>query len=151
MSRPTEPAPAAAPSPFIHTIRVGWADCDPAAIAFTGRIAWFALDAIDNWWQRQLGHGWYQMELDTGIGTPFVHMSIDFRAPVTPRHLLQCEVQPLRIGNRSIRFRVTGFQDANRCFTGEFVCVFTRAKTHTSIVAPQHIRDVVEPLIRAVE
>ena len=72
---------------FIHEIRVGWGDCDPARIAYTGRLPAFALEAIDAWWEHQLGgDGWYQMELDRGTGTPFVHMSIDFRSPVTPRH-----------------------------------------------------------------
>jgi hypothetical protein len=32
---------------FTHAIRVGWADCDPARIAYTGRIPYFALEAID--------------------------------------------------------------------------------------------------------
>jgi 4-hydroxybenzoyl-CoA thioesterase len=75
---------------FTHTIRVGWGDCDPARIAYTGRLPAFALEAIDAWWEHHLGGGWYQMELDHGIGTPFVHMSLDFRAPVTPRHRLEC-------------------------------------------------------------
>lgn len=78
---------------FVYEIRVGWGDCDPARIAYTGRLPAFALEAIDAWWEHHLdGDGWYQMELDRGTGTPFVHMSIDFRSPVTPRHRLMCEV-----------------------------------------------------------
>ena len=37
--------------PFVHFVRVGWGDCDPARIAFTGRLAAFALEAIDAWWE----------------------------------------------------------------------------------------------------
>jgi len=32
---------------FVHPITVRWADCDVAAIAYTGRIPTFALEAID--------------------------------------------------------------------------------------------------------
>ncbi|OUS34737.1 thioesterase [Rhodobacterales bacterium 56_14_T64] len=141
--------PAAVPANFTHQIRVGWGDCDPARIAYTGRLPWFALEAIDAWWEHNLGgDGWFQMELDRGTGTPFVHMSIDFRSPVTPRHRLICEVWPCKLGSSSIAFRVNARQDGQLCFEGKFVCVFIAPETFTSKPAPQDIRDIVTPLIR---
>ena len=84
-----------------HEIRVTWGDCDPAKIAYTARLPWFALDAINAWWEDRLGgDGWFQMELDRNVGTPFVHMSMDFLAPVTPRDRLICHVWPARLGKR---------------------------------------------------
>ena len=54
-----EPRPANA---HAHEIRVTWGDCDPARIAYTGRLPWFALDAINAWWEEQLGgDGWFEM------------------------------------------------------------------------------------------
>jgi len=140
---------ASEPANFTHQIRVGWGDCDPARIAYTGRLPWFALEAIDAWWECNLGgDGWFQMELDRGTGTPFVHMSIDFRSPVTPRHRLICEVWPCKLGSSSIAFRVNARQDGQLCFEGKFVCVFIAPETFTSKPAPQDIRDIVTPLIR---
>ena len=140
---------AAEPPNFTHQIRVGWGDCDPARIAYTGRLPWFALEAIDAWWECNLGgDGWFQMELDRGTGTPFVHMSIDFRSPVTPRHRLICEAWPCKLGSSSIAFRVNARQDGQLCFEGKFVCVFIAPETFTSKPAPQDIRDIVTPLIR---
>ncbi len=139
----------AVPEPFTHEIRVTWGDCDPARIAYTARLPWFALDAINAWWEEHLdGDGWYQLELDRNVGTPFVHMSLDFRAPVTPRHRLICEVWPARLGSASIEFRVHGRQDRVLCFEGRFVCVFTIADQFKSQPAPIDIRKIVEPLIR---
>lgn len=141
--------PDAKAPPFTHEIRVTWGDCDPAKIAYTARIPWFALDAIDAWWEHHMGgDGWYQLELDRNIGTPFVHMSLDFRSPVTPRHRLICEVWPSRLGTSSIEFRVDGRQDGVLCFEGRFVCVFTIADKFRSQPAPKEIRDVVTPLLR---
>ena len=36
---------------FAHSVRIGWGDCDPAKIAYTGRLPWFALEAINAWWE----------------------------------------------------------------------------------------------------
>jgi 4-hydroxybenzoyl-CoA thioesterase len=147
MSRPTEGA-APAPAPFVHEIRVGWGDCDPARIAYTGNIPGFALKAIDAWWEHHLGgDGWFQMEIDRKLGTPFVHLSMDFRAPVTPRHRLRCEVAPTRLGTSSIAFRVIGRQDGMTCFEGRFVCVFIIAPDFVTQPAPPDIRALVEPLL----
>ena len=99
-------------TPYVHQINVTWADCDPARIAYTGRLPYFALDAINGWWEAHLGgDGWFQMELDRNVGTPFVRMEMDFSHPVTPRHPLMCETYPVRLGRSSITFRVRGRQN----------------------------------------
>ncbi len=136
-------------APFVHEIRVGWGHCDPASIAFTGHLPWFALEAIDSWWETHLGgDGWFQLNIDRNIGTPFVHMSFDFSAPVTPRHRLMCEVTPVRLGTKSIEFRVIGRQDGKQCFEGRFVNVFVISDQHgKSIPAPSDIRAIIEPLL----
>lgn len=130
-------------SPFEHSVTVRWGDCDPARIAYTARLPAFALEAIDAWWQHHGGAGWYQMEIDQDVGTPFVNMAMEFRAPVTPRHLLICRVWPNRLGKTSVGFRVEGRQDGTLCFSGSFVCVFTRASDFAKNPPPPRIRDIV--------
>jgi len=110
--------------PFVHRIRVRWSDCDPAAIAYTGRIPAWALEAIEAWWEHHTGLDWYRINLDRKIGTPFVHMAMDFRSPVTPRHPLECEVTLKKLGNHSIAHAVRAFQGGVLCFEGEFVAAF---------------------------
>ncbi|MFL4469839.1 acyl-CoA thioesterase [Tateyamaria armeniaca] len=137
--------------PFIHEIRVTWGDCDPARIAYTARLPWFALDAINAWWEAHLGgDGWYQLELDRNIGTPFVHLSMDFRAPVTPRHRLMCEVWPSRLGETSITFSMLARQDGTVCFEGTFTCVFVIADQFKSQRPPADLREIIAPLVRSV-
>jgi len=139
MSKPTE-APSA---PFAHEIRVSWGDCDPAKIVYTGRLPWFALQAINAWWEHHTGFGWYQMELDQNVGTPFVNMTMNFRAPVTPRHPLVCAVWPNRLGETSVGFHVEGRQDGTLCFEGDFVSVFIEARAFRKSPPPQALRDLV--------
>ncbi|MEP1207701.1 MAG: thioesterase family protein [Rhizobiaceae bacterium] len=112
---------------FAHDIKVRWADCDPARIAYTGRLPYFALEAIDAWWEQTIGADWFRLNVDQDIGTPFVHLSMDFSKPVTPRHILTCKVKLIHLGNSSVRFSVTGHQDGELCFKGEFVEVFVDA------------------------
>lgn len=141
-------SPDTPPPPFVHEIRVTWGDCDPARIAYTARLPWFALDAINAWWEHHMGgDGWYQMELDRDLGTPFVHMSLDFRSPVTPRHRLMCEVWPTRLGETSIAFHVAARQGGTLCFEGDFVCVFIVASGFRKQRPPKDIVDLVTPLL----
>lgn len=136
-------------TPFVHEIRVTWGDCDPARIAYTGRLPWFALDAINAWWEAHLGgDGWYQLEMDRNIGTPFVNLNMDFRHPVTPRHRLICKVWPTRLGEKSVTFSVVGCQDGTVCFEGRFTCVFMIADQFKSQPAPPELREIIARQLR---
>ncbi|MCB1336262.1 MAG: acyl-CoA thioesterase [Maritimibacter sp.] len=136
------------PQPFTHEIRVGWGDCDPARIAYTANIPAWALKAIEAWWEHILGGpGWFHVEFDLGWGTPFVHMDLDFRSPITPRHRLICTVAPSRLGQSSIGFRVTGHQADTLCFEGNFTCVFIEAGSLAKRDVPPVVRTLVEPML----
>jgi 4-hydroxybenzoyl-CoA thioesterase len=132
---------------FVHTIQVRWADCDPALIAYTGRLPCFALEAIDAWWAAHVGSDWYALNLDHNMGTPFVHLDLDFRSPVTPRHSLECTVVPTRLSPKSITFRVSGHQDGTLCFEGNFVCAFVAADAFKSAPPPETIFKALERLV----
>jgi acyl-CoA thioesterase FadM len=146
MSKPTENKPA---EPFIHPITVRWGDCDPAEIAFTARIPEFALQSIDSWWATHGGFDWYRLNLDRNIGTPFVHMSLDFSSPITPRHVLKCQVQVVKLGEKSITFSVTGRQDGSVCFKGKFVCVFIHAKEFVPRRPPEDLEKAIRASMAA--
>jgi acyl-CoA thioesterase FadM len=87
------------------------------------------------------------MELDRDVGTPFVHISMDLKSPVTPRHRLMCQVDPTKLGETSIGFRVIARQDGVECFEGRFVCVFTVASEFRKRKAPPEIVKIVTPLL----
>ncbi|WP_432817075.1 acyl-CoA thioesterase [Sulfitobacter sp. JB4-11] len=127
-----------------HSIRVAWGDCDPARIAYTGQLPRFALTAINAWWEAKLdGDGWYQMEVDRNVGTPFVRLEMDFMYPVTPRHVLECHVWPVHLGKTSIAFRVDGEQDGKLCFSSRTVSVFIVADQFRKQPPPDEINQIV--------
>lgn len=138
--RDVDPPEDAAPTPFVHSIRIGWADCDVAQIAYTGRLPCFALEAIDAFWTATTGVDWYRLTLDHGLSTPFVRLAMDLVAPVTPRHPLDCTVRVAKLGRTSIGFTVEGRQDGALCFTGDFVCVVVDSATFGKIEIPPRLR-----------
>ena len=141
-----EAAPGSASEDFVHAITVRWADCDPAKIAYTGQIPRFALAAIDAWWAERVGFDWYAINADHNMGTPFVHLSMDFRSPITPRHKLLCTVRLMKLGRTSLTFSVVGRQDRVVCFEGNFVCVSVAADKFRAEVPPERILKRLEAL-----
>jgi len=132
---------------YEHEIRVSWGDCDPAKIVYTGKLPAMALEAINGWWEQHLGDGWFQMEIDRNVGTPFVRLEMNFSSPVTPRHRLKCYVWPVRLGDTSIAFRVDGEQDGKLCFSFRSVSVFIVADAFKKRQPPREIVDIVTPLL----
>ncbi|PZQ52157.1 MAG: acyl-CoA thioesterase [Rhodovulum sulfidophilum] len=130
---------------FVWRRRVGFGDCDPARIAYTGRIPEFALEAIDAFWEDLLdGDHWFRQFDERGYATPFVHLEIDFSAPVTPRHPLLLAVEPTTVGNSSIAFMVTGRQDGVVCFVTRTVSVFVAIADFKKIPVPERVRAALE-------
>lgn len=103
---PARPFPLCPPGPL--------GDCDPAKIAYTGKIPAMALEAVEDWVKVCCGADWYECNLDLGYGTPFVHLSCDFQSPITPLYelLFQLVVESLgeQFGGDAIGGR-SGWQD----------------------------------------
>jgi len=130
---------------FVWRRRVGFGDCDPAQIAYTGRIAEFALEALDAFWEDLLdGEGWFSMNVEAGYGMPFVHMEYDFRRPIVPPEPLFCHVAPEQIGKSSVTMTVRGMQRAQAAFEARFVSVFVKRSDLSKIEIPGHVRAALE-------
>ena len=130
--------------PLEHEITVGWGDCDPAQIAYTANIPAWGIEAIEAWYRHCVGTGWYELNLRHGIGTPFVSLGFDFRAPVTPLHVLKVRVEVTRVGNSSVSHAVSGRQGDMLCFTGQTTATFVEAAAMSPLRIPPNIRRSIE-------
>ena len=133
--------------PIEHQVTVSWGDCDPAQIAYTANIPRWALEAVEQWYRECLGVDWYEINLGRGIGTPFVSLSLDFHAPITPQHALNHTIYVKRLGNCSISHYVEGRQCSIRCYSATSTAVFTRAASMKPLPIPPGIRKTVENYI----
>lgn len=116
---------AKATGPFVHRLRPTWGETDTARIVYTARYPDYALRAIDAWFLERAGADFYRMNTVWGIGTPFVRLECDFRAPLTPADVVEIEVAVERAGERSLTFAVRGLiaESGRLAFEGRFVCV----------------------------
>ena len=139
MSKPIDAQVAR--SAFVHVIEPYWADADPAGIVYSGRFTDYALRAIDAWMEARAGAGFYRMNMEWGIGTPFVHTECDLRSPTRPGEALRIEVGVERVGETSLTFVVRGFgATENRIrFEGRFVCVCVPANDQAREPKPMAI------------
>lgn len=134
----------AAPALFVHRRTIMWSDTDAAGIVFSGRFPVFALDAIDAWFLERLGTGWIDLHGKLGGGTPFVHMSMDFRASLRPPDELLTTVALRKAGRSSLEFAVTGrLASGDVSFEGRFVCVFIDNATAKPRGIPEPFRAAV--------
>jgi acyl-CoA thioesterase FadM len=143
MSRPTEERRY----PFVHRRRIKWGESDPARIAYTARFLDFAMDAIEAFLQDRIGAGFYELNVDHDSGTPFVHVEIDFKSPLTPRDTLETEVRLARLGGSSLTYAVTGRVGDRVSFTGRMVSAFvtTEGTRMRPIPVPDAFRALLQP------
>ncbi|MFT8243106.1 acyl-CoA thioesterase [Roseomonas sp. BN140053] len=130
---------------FVFHRRVTWGDVDAAGIAYTGRFPQFCMEALEAWFLEVLDADWYELNVRRGIGTPFVHMDLDFRSPLTPRDALAITVRLERLGGSSLRFLVQGHANGDRLsFEGHFACAFVDGKSMKPIPVPAEFRAALE-------
>ncbi len=162
MSKPTDPdgkwalppnwrdidvIPETPPTPFRFERAIGWGDCDPAQIAFTGNIPSWCLEAIEAWYKACLGCNWYELNLDQGMGTPFVHLENDFKATINARGPLILTVTVTRLGRSSVGQHIEGHQNGTLCFTGDYISSFVDAVAMTSLEIPPRMRLAIERFV----
>ena len=129
--------------PFIHRRQISWGDTDAARIVYTARIPHFAMEAIEAWFIDRVGPGFYDLATEYGLGTPFVHMELDFRSRMTPRDRIATTVLLERMGRSSLTFGLSSHAeaDARLCWSGRFVCAYTDTTTYKSVEVPERFRD----------
>ena len=132
------------PGPYVHLITVGWGDCDPAQIAYTANVLSWGMKALEAWCNHCLGVNWFELNMNHGIGTPFVHISYDFTSPITPRGVLECTVYVRRIGRTSLHHIIEGRQTDRFCFTGNMASVFVTAAQLKPVPIPPNMRKSME-------
>ena len=116
--------------PFVHRIAVTWADMDAAAIAYTGRFSYWALEAIEMFMRERIAADWYEISIDRQIGTPFVNMNINFRSPVTPRERLQIEVIVTNTGESAVTCQLVARGDKTNKYRFDAEATFVFANNH---------------------
>lgn len=138
-------------TPFIHQREIYWGDTDPAGIAYTGRFSDFALEAIESFYRDRLKTDWTQMARAEDLGTPFAHLSFDFKSPVTTREPLAITVTVVRCGRSSVDYELSarGAETGTLRFVARATNVWVRASLMKSIKIPEPYQTILQSEIAA--
>lgn len=133
-------------TPYIYRREIFWGDTDPARIAYTGRFADFALEAIESFYRARLGTDWSRMAYEEDLGTPFVHLELDFKSPVTTREPLAMTVIVARAGRSSVDYHISarGADTAEVRFTARATNVWVQSSAMTTVAIPDRYRVVID-------
>lgn len=151
MSSPTEEQQTLI-GPYVYHRRIHWSHTDAAQIVYTVRFFDYVMEAIEGWFHEVVGVDWYRLNLDMNLGTPFVHVDMDFRAPLTPRHDLQVTVWVERLGDKSLSFKAIGRRsDEVVSFEARFTCCMVDNRTMQPVTVPEPMREAIRGYITVCE
>jgi len=116
--------------PYVHWRTIAFGDTDAAAIVYTTRYTDYCMDASEVWFREYLAMDWYQINVEQGLGTPVVHMELDFTASLIGGDKLGVVVRVKKVGNSTVTLEFEGLRQRagivqhTQCFTAKFIHCF---------------------------
>ena len=130
---------AAAVTPFVHTLRVRYGECDPQGIVFNANyLAYFDV-CITELWREALG-GWQAM-VERGVDAVVGEANVRFRAPARNDDLIELRMHVASLGTTSVTTEVDVVRDEELLVQGRLRHVFVDATTWEKVEIPEWIRD----------
>jgi len=138
--------------PLVYRRRIAWSDTDAARIVYTVRFFEFGMAAVEAWFRKIWGKHWYRMHVEQDVGTPFVHIDMDMRAPLVPDDIVDVRVLVERVGRSSLTFAVDGRRhDGADCFVARYTCSLVQMNPIRSMPIPADKRRLIDAYIAGCE
>src|SRR6188768_127313 len=91
--------------PFATTVKIRWADIDPAGVVYYPRFLHFCHTAMEDFFERALALPYPKLTGEHRLGFPAVHLDVDFRSPLRYGDDVEITVAIARIGKTSVDWR----------------------------------------------
>ncbi len=88
------------PGPFVHTLRVRYAECDAQGVVFNAHYLAYVDIGITELWRAAFGG--YEQMLERGVDVVVAEANLRFRRPARFDDELRIEVAVTHLGNTSI-------------------------------------------------
>lgn len=126
---------------FTTTVKVRFADCDPAGIVFYPRYFEMFNNLVEDWCHQALGLSFRELHLGCDWGLPTVHVETDFVAPSEIGDILSAELRVSKIGSASMMLQVClNDQRGEPRVKGKLVLVLMDLKLRKAIPIPEEIK-----------
>jgi acyl-CoA thioesterase FadM len=139
--------------PFRVRRVVKWGESDPAGIVYTARFLDYAMETLEAWFAETVGTHWYTMNIENRTGSPAVHVSLDFFAPLTCFDPFTMALSVEHIGRSAYTVMVDGYNDKDdHCFQVKIVAaIVSKTDGMKAIPIPPEYRERMEAYQHACE
>lgn len=116
--------------PYIHWRTILFGDTDAAGIVYTTRFTDYCMEAAECWFRDYLEIDWYQLNVEQAMGTPVVHMRLDFMASLIGNDKLGVEIRVSRVGTSTVTLEFEGIrqrageEQSTKTFTATIIFCF---------------------------
>ena len=129
--------------PFVHTLRVRWAEVDKQDIVFNGHYLTYFDVAITEYW-RCIGVPYPSITQRWGTDLFVVKATIEYHAPARYDDMLDIGVRIARIGSSSLQFEVGIFRGGEKLIGGELIYVNADPSTRKASPVAVGLRKLIE-------
>lgn len=132
-------------TPFTMQRRTSWGDCDPARIYYTPQAVYFAVEAVEAWYQEVLGVSWGEMAERHDHNVRFVHVDCDYHRPLVASQVVHMQVWVVGVERSSVTFSVIGKSgDGALCFLARLVGCFVERNSIAALPLPEEISSLID-------
>ncbi len=130
-------------APFVHSLRVRYAECDAQGVVFNAHYLTYFDVGITELWRAAFGS--YQAMVDRGVDIVVAEAQLRFRAPARFDQELALEVSIARLGQTSIHSRHLIRHDGRTLVEGSLRHVLVALPALTKTEIPDWTRAALEP------
>jgi acyl-CoA thioester hydrolase len=126
-------------SPFVHTLRVRYGECDPQGIVFNANYLLYFDVAFTEMWRAAVGP-WQEM-VEGGYDAVVGEAHLDFRSPARFDDVLDLSVLVVRLGSTAMTTRIDIARGPEPLLSGWLRHVVVSTATWSKTEIPPFIRD----------
>src|SRR6188768_3340919 len=93
--------------PFATTVKIRWADIDPAGVVYYPRFLHYCHTAMEEFFENELALPYPKLTNEHRLGFPAVHLDVDFRNPLRYGDIAHVTVAVAKLGKTSVDWRFT--------------------------------------------
>ncbi len=123
-------------------------DCDASGIAYFPSYLNILNGVVEEFWER-LGHPWTQLIRERRIGTPTVHLEVEFARPSRFGDRLAFELTLVKIGRSSLNLSHRILSSGEFRWSANQILVATRLDTHRACAWPDDVRASLEQFLES--
>lgn len=125
---------------FTTTVKVRFADVDPAGIVFYPRYFEMLNGAVEDWFAQELALDFKTMHVEGHMGVPTVKLDVEFLSPSELGDMLTISLAPREVGRSSCALDVTFSGNGRLRLKGRVVLVCMDLGKQRSAPWPDSVR-----------